>query len=168
MQELLASSYQALGSFYEQRKTVFAVNMADRADWERATRQQRQLAVAADAELHRRHPDQPWPSLRSAEPEPPAPAEELAPGAKPDLEKLAQEVEELAARHHEVAARLAERNGVMVPAEDPDLEAWEQAFPLVPRRDKNAILQPPLPEIAPYTPIPQRGTWREPDWEAGD
>ena len=44
--------------------------MADRTDWEQATRQQRQLAVAADAELRRRHPDQPYPPLRSAEPEP--------------------------------------------------------------------------------------------------
>jgi hypothetical protein len=39
-------------------------------DWthrEKATRHQRQLAAAADAELCR-HPGQPWPSLRSAEP----------------------------------------------------------------------------------------------------
>jgi hypothetical protein len=43
--------------------------MADRADWEQATRHQRQLAVAADTELRRRHPDQRWPALRSAEPE---------------------------------------------------------------------------------------------------
>ena len=35
-----------------------------------ATRQQRQLAVAADGELRRRHPGQPYPPLRSAEPEP--------------------------------------------------------------------------------------------------
>ena len=34
------------------------------------TIQQRHLAVAADAELRRRHPDEHYPSLRSAEPEP--------------------------------------------------------------------------------------------------
>ncbi len=44
--------------------------MADRDDWEKATVQQRQLAVAADAELRRRHPDEHYPPLRSAEPEP--------------------------------------------------------------------------------------------------
>lgn len=36
---------------------MLAVTMADRADWERVTRQQRLLAVAADAELRRRQPD---------------------------------------------------------------------------------------------------------------
>jgi hypothetical protein len=44
--------------------------MADRDDWEKATVQQRHLAVAADAELRRRHPDEHYPPLRSAEPEP--------------------------------------------------------------------------------------------------
>jgi hypothetical protein len=44
--------------------------MADRADWDAATRAQRQLAVAADAELRRRHPGQYFAPLRSAEPEP--------------------------------------------------------------------------------------------------
>jgi hypothetical protein len=44
--------------------------MADRTDWDAATRAQRQLAVAADAELRRRHLDQSFSPLRSAEPEP--------------------------------------------------------------------------------------------------
>jgi hypothetical protein len=52
----LAAGYQALERAYRQRETVFAQTMADRADWEQATRAQRQLAVAADAELRRRHP----------------------------------------------------------------------------------------------------------------
>ena len=55
---------------YRQREAVFAATMADRADWEQATRAQRQLAVAADAELRRRHPGQHFAPLRSAEPEP--------------------------------------------------------------------------------------------------
>jgi hypothetical protein len=57
---------------YRERKVVFATAMADRADWEQATWQQRYLAVAADAdaELRRRHPDQRFAPLRSAEPEP--------------------------------------------------------------------------------------------------
>jgi hypothetical protein len=44
--------------------------MADRADWDAGTRTQRHLAVAADAELRRRHPGQQYPPLRSAEPAP--------------------------------------------------------------------------------------------------
>jgi hypothetical protein len=66
----LAGSYQALHEAYRQREDVFAATMADRADWDAATRQQRHLAVAADAELRRRHPGQQYPPLRSAEPEP--------------------------------------------------------------------------------------------------
>jgi hypothetical protein len=57
----LAASYQALHDVYRQREEVFAAVMADRADWEAATRAQRHLAVAADAELRRRHPDQQFP-----------------------------------------------------------------------------------------------------------
>jgi hypothetical protein len=49
-----------------QRETAFATTMADRADWDAATRTQRHLAVAADAELGRRHPGQQYPPLRSA------------------------------------------------------------------------------------------------------
>ena len=69
-QQELAASYHALHQAYRQRETVFATTMADRADWDAATRAQRHLAVAADAELRRRHPGQHFPPLRSAEPEP--------------------------------------------------------------------------------------------------
>ena len=69
-QQELAASYQALHDAYRQRETVFATIMADRADWDAATRAQRHLAVAADAELRRRHPGQHYPPLRSAEPDP--------------------------------------------------------------------------------------------------
>ena len=66
----LAASYQALHDAYRQRETIFAATMADRTDWDTATRHQRHLAAAADAELRRRHPGQHFPPLRSAEPEP--------------------------------------------------------------------------------------------------
>ncbi len=66
----LATSYQSLHEAYRHRETVLTAVMADRADWEAATRVQRHLAVAADAELRRRHPGQHFPQLRSAEPEP--------------------------------------------------------------------------------------------------
>ena len=59
-QEHLADSYAAMRDAYRQRETALAQTMNDRDDWERGTRDQRQLAVAADAELRRRHPDQTW------------------------------------------------------------------------------------------------------------
>lgn len=67
-QQILASSYQAMHDAYRERETVFVTTMADRDDWEQATRQQRHLAVAADAELRRRDPDQYFP--HSAQPNP--------------------------------------------------------------------------------------------------
>jgi hypothetical protein len=53
-QHTLAASYQALEQAYRKREAVFAAVIADRTDWEQATRAQRHLAVAADAELRRR------------------------------------------------------------------------------------------------------------------
>jgi len=80
----LAGSYQALHGAYRQREEVFAATMADRADWDNATVQQRHLAIAADAELHRRHPAQHYPPLRSAEPQPVTAAQrdDLTPSAE--------------------------------------------------------------------------------------
>src|SRR5262249_51632194 len=66
----LAVGYQALEQAYRQREAVFTQTMTDRADWDKATRAQRHLAVAADAELRRRHPGQYFAPLRSAEPGP--------------------------------------------------------------------------------------------------
>ena len=68
--QALADSYQALHDAYRQREEVFAATMADRTDWDNATVQQRHLAIAADAELRRRHPAQDYPPLRSS-PRPP-------------------------------------------------------------------------------------------------
>jgi hypothetical protein len=55
---------------YRDREATFAATMADRADWDAATRHQRHLSVAADAELRRRHPARRYRPLRSAEPPP--------------------------------------------------------------------------------------------------
>jgi hypothetical protein len=55
---VLAASYRALHDAYREREVLFAAVMADRADWDAATRSQRHLAVAADAEIRRRHPGQ--------------------------------------------------------------------------------------------------------------
>ena len=56
--ETLAASYRALRDLYQQREHTLAQAMADRQDWEHATAGSRHLAIAADAELRRRHPDQ--------------------------------------------------------------------------------------------------------------
>jgi hypothetical protein len=169
-QQALAASYQALHDSYRDRETVLAAAMADRADWERSTRQQRQLAVAADTELRRRHPGQPWPPLRSAEPELPANVRRDGPALSPedDLEQTAQRISDLAAQHREFADKLAQRQSLMIPAEDLDYEQFGQAFPDWEEHRTDAILQPPRPQIAPCGQVLERITGRDLDIEAAD
>jgi hypothetical protein len=110
----LGDSYQALHDAYRQRETVFAAAMADRADWDAATRAQRHLAVAADAELRRRHPGQHYPPLRSAEPQPATQAQrdELTLTTEEPIRETSQWIKDLAAAHHTFADTLAERQSL--------------------------------------------------------
>jgi hypothetical protein len=80
--------------------------MADRDDWDAATRTQRHLAVAADAELHCRHPGRHYPPLRSAEPQPATQAQrdELTLTAGQPIPQMGQWITDLAAGHRAFAA----------------------------------------------------------------
>jgi hypothetical protein len=169
-QQELADSYQALHQAYRQRETVFAAAMADRADWEAATRAQRHLAVAADAEVRRRHPEQRFTPLRSAEPPSATPAQrdELTLTAGQPIPEMGQWVKDLAASHRAFAETLAERQSLMVPSEDPDYGDLGQAFPPWPGPARGAILQPPKPEIRPSAEVLQRAAERDADREAAD
>ena len=166
----LAASYQALHDTYRQRETIFATVMADRTDWEQATRQQRHLAVAADAELRRRHPGQPFPPLRSAEPEPATPAQrdELTLTTEQPAAEMGQWIKDLAAGHRTFAARLADRQSQRIPSEDPDYGDLGPAFPAWTGPGQDAILQPPKPEIPPSPQVLQRAADRDADYEAAE
>ena len=144
--------------------------MADRADWEAATRDQRQLAVAADAEIRRRHPGQHFAPLRSAEPAP-------ATGAQRDELTLTQDqppgeidrwITDLTAGHRTFTGKLADRQSQMIPSEDPDHGDLGPAFPAWISRDREPILLPPKPEIPPSPRILERVMDRDADWEAAD
>jgi hypothetical protein len=169
-QQELAASYHALHEAYRQREEVFAATMTDRADWDAATRAQRHLAVAADAELRRRHPDQQYAPLRSAEPEPATGSQRaelaLTPGEPPG--QTGQWIKNLAAAHHTFAERLAGRQSLTIPSEDPRYGDLGQAFPPWPRPARDAILQPPKPEIRPSVQVLERAADRDADWEAAD
>jgi hypothetical protein len=143
--------------------------MADRADWDTATRAQRQLAVAADAELRRRHPGQYFAPLRSAEPEPATGAQRdlaLAPDQPPG--GIDQWITDLAAGHRAFLGKLADRQSQTVPSEDPDYADLGLAFPAWPSPRREPILQPPKPEIPPSPRILQRAIDRDADFEAAD
>jgi hypothetical protein len=143
--------------------------MNDLADWERATRHQRQLAVAADAELRRRHPGQTWPPVRSAEPESDIETfQDAAPASPEGMTETGRRIEDLAARHREFCDKLAERQSLMIPAEDPDYEDAGPAFPAWAAPDADAILQAPKPRIQPSARILEQVADREPDREAAD
>jgi hypothetical protein len=166
----LAVGYQALEQAYRQRETVFAHAMADRADWDTATRAQRQLAVAADAELRRRHPGQYFAPLRSAEPEPATGAQRDELALSPDQSpgEIDQWIIDLAAGHRTFADMLADRQSQAVPSEDPDYCDLGPAFPAWTSPRREPILQPPMPEIPLSPRILERAIDRDADWEAAD
>ena len=169
-QRELAASYQAMHDAYRERETVFAAVMADRADWDTATRHQRHLAVAADAELRRRHPGQHYPPLRSAEPDPATQDQRaeltLTPGEQ--IRDMSQWIKDLAAQRRAFADRLAERQSLTIPAPDPDYADLGPAFPAWTASRSDAIVQPPKPEIRPSTLVLDRVADRDADWEAAD
>jgi hypothetical protein len=144
--------------------------MADRAEWERATEHSRNLAVAADAELRRRDPDHRIERLRSAEPEPVADTqrEELTLAPDEKIGEMAQWVRDLAAQQQAFREKLEERRALKVPNQDPDWEDLGHAFPAWNPPEKDAILQPPKPEIQPSAKIIELARPPEPGREAAD
>ena len=138
--------------------------------WEEATRQQRQLAIAADAELRRRHPDQPHPPLRSAEPRPGTRDQHDEPvlNAHDDIEQTKDLIAELTAQRREFARQYSERARLMLPSADPDYGHEGQALPAWTPATTDAILQPPKPQIEPSARILVRVIGHDLDLEAAD
>jgi AAA domain/TrwC relaxase len=168
--EAWAAGYRAMRDRYQAQEQIFAQTMADRTEWEHATEHTRHLAVAADAELRRRHPDEKIAPVRSAEP---APADEadreeltLAPDEK--IGEMAAWVSSLAAQRQAFRENIEERQALKVPAEDPDWEDLGHAFPALNPPGKDAILQPPKPEIQPTAKILELAREPEADREAAD
>jgi hypothetical protein len=168
--EFWAASYRAMRDRYQAQEQTFAQTMADRTEWEHATEHARHLAVAADAELRRRHPDHKVERLRSAEPAPIDDTERgqlnLAPDEK--ISEMSAWVTGLAAQRQAFKEKIEERQALKVPAEDPDFEDLGQAFPVWNPPGKDAILQPPKPEIQPAAKILKIAREPEAGWEAAD
>jgi hypothetical protein len=133
----IAATARALEAQHREHEAMLGEVMEDRRLWDKLTEGGRRLAVQADSELRRRHPDRKIRPLESAEPS--VPGEPLSqPGWLADLE------EQRRAFREEAEAR----QNVMIPNEDPD---WEDEGPAwqgwEARRD--AILQPPKAEMPP-------------------
>ena len=154
---LLARSWAAMETFYRAQETELEQTMELRRDWERATEHARRLAVAADAELRRRHPERNLEPLRSAEPVVTDQERELlalTPG--PESYEPLEWITRLAAERRAVRERLDERKAVRIPSPDPDYEDEGEAWPAWTDRDRDAILQPPKPQMQPAPEVAER------------
>ena len=79
----------------------------------------------------------------------------------------------MAERNRAAIAKIDEIRGLRVPSEDPEWEDEGEAWPDELRRERDAIIQPPKPEIRPAEPVAERAAemasqTRDGDREAGD
>jgi hypothetical protein len=168
--EELAASYLAMSDRYRQQETIFAQTMADRQEWEHATTHSRHLAIAADAELHRRHPDLRIKPLHSTEAAPLGGTDREQLSLSPDqkIGEIAPWIRELAAQRQAFREKFEDRQGLMVPSEDPDWGDLGEAFPASRAPSRGAILQPPKPQITPAARILQFAAEHDTSPEATD
>ena len=168
--DVLAASYRAMSDHYRQQETTFATTMDDRLKWEHATEQSRHLAVAADAELRRRHPDQRIEPLRSGEPAAISDTDRAELILTPDkkIAEMAAWISELATKRQSFREKLEELQGFKLPSEDPDWDDLGHAFPSWNPPGRDAILQPPKPQITPSAKILQLAGERDTEPEAAD
>jgi hypothetical protein len=150
----LAASYRALATTYRSYELTLAATQEDRHQWDAITDQPRRLAIAADNELRRRHPDQKLPPLRSAEPDPVTEAEqaqlELTPGGR--TTEIAQWIADLKERHASFAQLIADRRSASRVTELDRAAHPGQSLPHLAPIWADAILQPPKPVIEPFRP----------------
>lgn len=132
-----ASKARALEAQHREHQSLLNEAMEDRRLWDKLTEGSRRLAVQADSELRRRYPDRKIRPLESAEPTVPGEAVSR-PGWLADLHEQRRVFRE----------ELEARQNVMVPNEDPEWEAEGPAW-RVWEGQRDAILQPPEPEIRP-------------------
>ena len=81
---------------------------------------------------------------------------------------MGQRIKELAAARRGFADRLADRQSLTIPSEDPEYGDLGQAFPAWTGRGRDAILRPPKPEIRLSAQILQRAMDRDAELEATD
>jgi hypothetical protein len=146
-------------SAYRLQETILAGLMEDRRTWEAATEPQRRLAVAADAELRRRNPEMRIEALRSAEPDEVTDEQRAGLDVLPEKQNEYQPpawMRELAEARNAFSEKIAERQSVREPHEDPDYEDIGQAFPSWQHSDRDAVLQPPKAPIPPSERLAER------------
>ena len=165
--EHLAASYRALRDFYQQREQTFARAMTDRQEWEQASAGSRQLAIAADAELRRRHPDQKIEPLRSAEPVPASDADLQHPELVPQQRNgQTVRIRDLEVQQQTFRTAMNQRQR-LTSGKDAAPGSVGEESPILRARWPDAILQPPKPQITPSAEILQLAAEHDIEPEAG-
>jgi hypothetical protein len=144
--------------------------MAARQQWEHATACSRRLAITADTELRRRHPQQRIELLCSAEPATVSHPDREQLHAVPDQKtgEMAACARDLAAQRQGFRMKIEECQGQKIPDEDLDWGDLDEAFPARPAPRWDAILQPPKPQITPSARILLLAQERDTEPEAAD
>jgi AAA domain/TrwC relaxase len=158
LHEQRATSARVLNSAYRDLEARFADAAEARAEWEQATEHTRHLALTADTEYRRRYPEADLEPLHSAEP-PPVTEEQQA-ELTPDLDEPDYQtpawVADLAAQAEAVRERVAQRVTERVPDEDHEWQDEGLAWPRLVAAERDAVLQPPQPEIRPAAAVAER------------
>jgi len=168
-----ARSARALQAFYEHRLPELEQQDAQYREWEHVTEGPRRIAIAADAELRRRQPHLAMARLKSAEPDA-VTEQEHEQLLSPSDEALARPAEppewvaRLAAARDALQEKLDERKAVRVPADDHELQDEGEAWPTLRARERDAIVQPPPPEIPASPRVIERARERDAGREAGE
>jgi conjugative relaxase-like TrwC/TraI family protein len=152
-----------------------------RQQWEVHTEPARQLALAANRELRRRHPRQVLEPVQSAEPTsngpaPPSPpddrverntnrsepaGQQVMPGAGNLAWSVIQErIVRISQDARAAQAKLDHLGGMPIPIEDTEALDLGSARKLTSRRERDAIVQPARPDIAPASEVLRRSEGR--------
>ena len=157
--ETVAASSRAVIEFYRVQERIDAGLIEDYQAWSKVTEGSRRLAAIADAELRRRYPDAELGALETAEDESPSAELDALPVIGADVAEVTEKARQSRAAFLE---RLEQRQGVMVPDEEPELadiaEAWPSPFA---EPDRDAILQAPKPLIRPAAQVERMAAERE-------
>jgi hypothetical protein len=164
--EHLAASYRALRDHYQQQEQALARAMTDRQEWEQATAGSRRLAITADTELRRRRPYRKIEPLRSAEPAPVSGAERQHPDLTPQQSSgETARMGDLTVQRQ--AFRAMNEHRQLVPGKDATRGNPGEAAPAPRTPWRDAILQPPKPQITPSAEILQVAAEHDIEHEAG-
>jgi hypothetical protein len=135
-----------------------ALGQADetRRQWQQLTEPTRQVALAADQELRRRHPEQATKHHASgAVPEPAGDSAQDLAGDTP-WDSVAARVASISEEARAAQEKIDQLRDTRIPSEDSEAPHLGPAWTLFPSRDRGAIVQAAQPEIPPASEVIRR------------